>query len=174
MVTVLGLFMAPTLLPLLAGLTVRRLNRRGALFGFLGGLAAGLAMLALKTWWLPLRPGGTTTETVYFFEGLSLLVNTAATVLGMVLGSLSAPRDPAVDQFFEALDRPVRKEEVPPSGTSGALPVIGASTVGVGVLLIVAGLFSGSNTARLMDLSIGAALLAGGYLFLRSYRRTQA
>ena len=174
MVTVLGLFMAPTLLPLLAGLTVRRLNRRGALFGFLGGLAAGLTMLALKTWWLPLRPGGTTTETVYFFEGVSLLVNTAATVLGMVLGSLSAPPDPAVDQFFEALDRPVRKEEVPPSGTSGALPVIASSTAGVGILLIVAGLFSGSNTARLMDLSIGAVLLAGGYLFFRGYRRRQA
>jgi solute:Na+ symporter, SSS family len=174
MVTVLGLFMAPTLLPLLAGLTVRRLNRRGAFFGFLGGLLAGFAMLALKTWWLPLRPGGTTTETVYFFEGVSLLVNTAATVLGMIVGSLTAPPDPGVDKFFEALDQPVRKEEVPPSGTSSALPVIGASTAGVGVLLVVAGLFSGSATARWMDLGIGAILLAGGALFFRGGRKQQA
>ncbi|MEO6964623.1 MAG: hypothetical protein ABI076_01835, partial [Acidobacteriaceae bacterium] len=49
MVTVLGLFMAPTLLPLLAGLTVRKLNWQGAFIGFLCGLTTGSLMLAAQT-----------------------------------------------------------------------------------------------------------------------------
>ena len=43
MVTIFGLFLAPTMLPILAGLTVRWLTWRGALTGFVTGLASGAA-----------------------------------------------------------------------------------------------------------------------------------
>ncbi len=178
MVTVLGLFMAPTLLPLLAGLTVRRLNWQGAFSGFLGGLLTGLAMLALKLWWLPARPGGATAEALNNFEGVSLLVNAAMTVLGMIAGTLLSSRtaeaETRVAEFFTALDRPVVASEVPPSGTSGALPVIGASTLGVGALLAVAGLLSNTFTARAIDLSIGAFLMLLGVLFIRRHKRVSS
>ncbi len=178
MVTVLGLFMAPTLLPLLAGLTIRKLNWQGAFAGFLCGLLTGLTMLALKTWWLPMRPGGATQEMLNNFEGVSLLMNALMTTLGMIVGTLLTTRkadaDQQVAEFFAALDRPVAPSEVPPSGASGALPVIGASTLGVGVLLAAAGLLSQSLTARTIDLALGAILILLGVVFVRQHKKIQS
>jgi SSS family transporter len=177
MVTVLGLFMAPTLLPLLAGLTVRKLNWQGAFGGFLCGLLTGVTMLALKTWWLPGWPGGATQEAINNFEGVSLLANAAMTVIGMIAGTLLSSRkaeaETRVNDFFVALDRPVAPSEVPPSGKSGALPIIGSSTLGVGVLLAAAGLLSNALTARIIDLTLGAILITLGVIFMRRHRKTQ-
>lgn len=177
MVTVLGLFMAPTLLPLLAGLTVRKLSWQGAFGGFLCGLLTGVTMLALKTWWLPGRPGGATQEALNNFEGVSLLANAAMTVVGMIAGTLLSSRkaeaEMRVNEFFVALDRPVAPSEVPPSGKSGALPVIGSSTLGVGVLLAAAGLLSNALTARIIDLTLGAILITLGVIFMRQHRKAQ-
>ena len=95
MVTVLGLFMAPTFLPLLAGLVVRRLSWQGAFAGFLGGLTTGFLMLALKTWYVR-GPN-------YDFEGISLLANTAVTILGMLAFSWGKPESDAVRRFLKEL-----------------------------------------------------------------------
>jgi SSS family transporter len=178
MVTVLGLFMAPTLLPLLAGLTVRKLNWQGAFGGFLCGLLTGFIMLALKTWWLPTLPGGGSQAALYNFEGVSLLMNAAMTVVGMIAGTMltsrNAEAEARVNEFFAALDKPVAANEVPPSGKSGALPVIGASTFGVGILLTAAGLLSNAFIARVIDSAFGVFLLAIGVLFLRNHRKSQS
>jgi solute:Na+ symporter, SSS family len=168
MVTVLGLFMAPTFLPLLAGLTVRRLTWQGAFAGFLCGLTTGLAMLALKTWW----PGARTIfGSTYNFEGVSLLANTAATILGMTMGTLLFQRTPSeearVNAFFAALDEPIRPEEVPADRGNPAAPVLAVSTIGVGALLAVAGMISGSTTARVIDLAVGLVLVGIGFSFRR-------
>jgi Na+/proline symporter len=167
MVTVLGLFMAPTFLPLLAGLTVRRLNWQGALAGFLGGLSTGLVMLAVKTWWLPGHPEINT----YTFEGISILANIGVTVVGLwagtiLAGSSVADRD-QTGQFFAALDHPIQPDEVPAGGTNPAAPVLGLSTLAVGLLLAVAGALSGSRTAQMIDFSTAAVLVAIGVLFRR-------
>jgi Na+/proline symporter len=162
MVTVLGLFMAPTFLPLLAGLTVRRLNWQGALAGFLGGLGTGLVMLALKTWWLPTQTG----LSQYTFEGISLLSNIGITVLGMTLGSLLfRPSDSR--EFFENMSRLIQPDEAPPRGSNPAGPVLGLSTISVGLLLALAGALSGSQTARIIDFSTAAVLVGIGLLFRR-------
>jgi SSS family solute:Na+ symporter len=176
MVTLLGLFMAPTFLPLLAGLASRRLTARGALLGFCFGLATGFTMLALKTWWLPLRPDGASLSTIYAFEGVSLLANAAATILGLVIGTVLGKRDEAeaarAAGFFAQLDRPIGPGEVPPPATTNsALPVLGLSTIGVGVLLAVAGLLAGSTAALLSDLTIGGALMALGAILHHRGRR---
>lgn len=155
MVTVLGLFMAPTFLPLLAGLTVRRLSWQGAFAGFLAGLSTGFLMLALKTW----RFAGN-----YQFEGISLLANAGMTVLGMVLFSRRGSRH---EQFFAALDRAIAPGEVPGKRGNPAGPVLGVSTIAVGALLAVAALFSGSPLARVIDFSAAGVLVLIGFLFRR-------
>lgn len=166
MVTVLGLFMAPTFLPLLAGLTVRRLTARGAFAGFLCGLVTGFAMLAIKSWWLPWQSGGE-----YTFEGITLLANAAMTVLGMVLGSVlsrpAAGEQERVRAFFEALDRPIGSAEVPACRGDQSAPVLGISTISVGVLLAVAGALSGSATARIIDFVAASILVVVGIRFRR-------
>lgn len=163
MVTVLGLFMAPTLLPLLAGLLVRRLNWQGAFTGFLCGLVAGIAMLALQTWW---NGADTAFGSSYNFEGVSLLINTAATLLGMVVGTLLFPRSPTdterVDRFFTALDTPIQPAEVILGKGNPAGPILAFSTISVGTLIAVAGIISGTTMARLADSTVGLVLILIG------------
>jgi SSS family solute:Na+ symporter len=175
MVTLLGLFMAPTFLPLLAGLASRRLTARGALVGFFAGLVTGFVMLAVKTWWLPLQPNGTSVGTTYAFEGVSLLTNAAVTLIGMVIGTASGRRDDLearrAVEFFEALDRPIAADEIPRAAANAALPILGLSTVGVGALLALAGLLAESSAARICDLAIGVLLMAVGALLHRRGRR---
>jgi len=172
MVTALGLFMAPTLLPLLAGLTIRRLNWQGAFTGFLCGLLAGCIMLAIKLQW---SQAGTAFGSIYNFEGVSLLVNTGATILGMVAGTLLWPATPAeaaqAAQFFRQLDTPVQPNEIPRSAGNPAAPVLGVSTAMVGLLITLAGLISGSRTARIIDSSVGVVLIVIGALFRRNARK---
>ncbi|MGO8719663.1 MAG: sodium:solute symporter family transporter [Acidobacteriaceae bacterium] len=172
MVTALGLFMAPTLLPLLAGLTVRKLNWQGAFAGFLCGLATGSIMLAMKTWW---PAADTVFGSTYNFEGVSLLANTFATVLGMVLGTRLFPRTSAestrVDEFFRALDAPVLANEIPMKAANPAEPVLAISTGGVGLLITLAGLISKSTTARIVDPLVGLVLIGIGVIFYRNSRK---
>ncbi|MCZ2080218.1 MAG: hypothetical protein LC130_35065 [Bryobacterales bacterium] len=168
MVTVLGLFMAPTFLPLLAGLAIRKLTWQGAFAGFLCGLVTGFAMLAVKTWWLPSAPGAGSS---YLFEGISLLANTAATILGMIAGTVlsraGAGPEPKTQQFFRELDRPIAPEEVPARSGNPAASVLGLSTASVGALLFLAGAVSGSTTARVIDFTVGAVLIVIGVFFRR-------
>ncbi|MGH9452304.1 MAG: sodium:solute symporter family transporter [Terriglobia bacterium] len=168
MVTVFGLLMAPTLLPLLAGLTVRRLTRKGALAGFVAGLLAGVLTLALKIWYLPTVNGLSPEWANYTFEGISILINVAATVLAMWVGTVYFSTDEEeqtrIRRFFVALDRPVAASEVKTTEAS-PLRAIGVATLGVGVLLAVAGLLSHSTTARVMDLAVGAGLIVLGIAY---------
>lgn len=174
MVTVLGLFMAPTLLPLLAGLTVRKLNWQGAFIGFLCGLTTGGLMLALGKWWSVAGVFGST----YNFEGISLLANIGATILGMVFGTYFFQRKLAeskrVDEFFAAMNTPIQPSEIPAKTGNPAGPVLAMSTCGVGLLITVAGLISGSKTARIIDPLVGLILIGVGMLLRLNSRKASA
>ena len=169
MVTVLGLFMAPTLLPLLAGLTVRRLNWQGALTGFLCGLTTGFGMLTLKSCW---PHAAVVFGSTYNFEGVSLLVNASATILGMVAGTLLWPGNPIevyrTAQFFAGMNTPIQRDEVPHDTANPAGPVLGISTALVGLLIVLAGIISGSHTARVIDSSVGVLLIVIGACLRKS------
>lgn len=158
MVTVLGLFMIPTLLPLLAGLVVRGLTWQGALAGFVSGLATGLLILVLKT-------GGVAASS-YDWEGISLLANTAASIVGMIAGTLlSRPNEEEkarIRRFFETLDEPIRQDEAPADRWNPSRPLLGVSTLALGALIAGAGLFSRSDRARWLDLLIGLILVLLG------------
>jgi SSS family transporter len=172
MVTVLGLFLSPTLIPLLAGLTTRRVNATGAFTGFLAGLLTGFAMLALKTWW---SPADSILGSSYNFEGASLLLNTAMTLVGMALGSRFS-RTPAEEQqrrqgFFAEMQRPLlgTPGKIPPANPAG--PALAAATLGMGALIVIAGLLSKSVTARSVDSAVGITLIGIGLLLRRRTRK---
>ncbi len=160
MVTVFGLFMAPTLLPLLAGLTVRRVTARGALCGFIAGFSTGLVMLLIKTFW---KPASTIFGGSFGFEGVSLITNTLMTVLGLIIGSLLWTRPLSeqlrVHSFFEKMDRPVVSEAAPTSVASSSTPVLAISTLGVALLLGIAGALSHSRSATMLDLTAALVLM---------------
>lgn len=174
MVTVLGLFLAPTLLPLLLGLISRSINARGALYGFLAGLITGAAMLLIKTF----HPAATSAfGSTYNYEGLSLVLNTAATLAGLFAGSYlfpcSAEEQLRTDHFFVLLDTPVHTSELASQTRNPAISMLGMATIGVGVLLLVAGMLSSDHTARLLDSLIGLILAAAGIFFNRSARTSR-
>jgi solute:Na+ symporter, SSS family len=172
MVTVLGIFLSPTLIPLLAGLTTRRVNATGAFTGFLAGLLTGFLMLSLKTWW---PAADSILGSAYNFEGASLLLNTAMTLLGMILGSRFS-RTPADEQqrtkaFFAAMRQ--SRDGIPAKASQGnpAGPALTASTLAMGALIVVAGLLSGSGLARSVDSAVGVTLiLTGILLYMRANR----
>lgn len=170
MVTVFGLLIAPTLVPLLAGLTWRGLTRNGALAGFAVGLASGIILLSLKTWYLPHVKAISAEWSTYTFEGVSILVNTGVTLLAMWLGTVYLASDDAererVHRFFKALDRPIEPAEIHETAAS-PMRAIGTATIGVGLLLTVAGLASHSTLARVIDLVIGIGLMALGLVYYR-------
>jgi solute:Na+ symporter, SSS family len=172
MVTVLGLFLSPMLLPLLAGLTSRRLTWQGAFLGFLCGLTVGCVMLIVKNAW---PDASTAFGSSYGFEGVSLLANTAMTIAGMIAGSLLFRRTPEesarVDRFFAGMDTPVQASEIPQRGANPAGPALAMSTLGVGVLIAAAGLISGSALARKIDLAVGALFVASGWFFRSRVRK---
>ena len=162
MVTVFGLFMAPTFLPLLAGLTIERITWKGALVGFVAGLSTGIFTLALQTWYFPHVPGISHEFANYTFEGISILLNTAVTMLAMWAGSAWLPASSEewtrIEDFFRNLKRPITSADVPEKRTISAGPAIAWATIGVAVLLIVAGLWSDLAVARSIDLVAGAIL----------------
>ena len=171
MVTVFGLLLAPTLLPILAGLTMRWLTWKGALTGFVSGLLCGIATFAIRTWYLPTVPGISKEWVSYGFEGISIFLNIASTCAGLWLGSVLPAKDPAeqrrIAAFFQALDTPISPDEVPRKNRGSEGPALGAATLVVGLLLIIAGIVSGSQGARLTDLAAGAALsILGALRFL--------
>jgi len=174
MVTVFGLFIAPTFLPLLAGLTVKTVTWRGALAGFVAGLLTGVFTLAIKTWYLPHVSGLSAEWSNYTFEGISILLNTAVTVLAMWAGSvwlpLSSGERARIDEFFRNIERPITSEDVPEKRTISPGPAIAWSTIGVAVLLVAAGVWSEHAVARSIDLTVGIILAMIGIVLQRKYR----
>ena len=172
MVTVFSLFLAPTLMPVLAGLTVRWLTWRGALSGFVSGLLIGSAALAVKLWYLPTLPGITPQWIAYTYESISIVLSISATGLGLWLGSVLPRRDPIEQEriavFFRALDTPVAASEIKTTSGDSSRPALGAATLAVAVLLIIAGFLTPTPGARWMDLGFGAILAAGGIWFLNT------
>jgi solute:Na+ symporter, SSS family len=174
MVTVLGIFLAPTLIPLLAGLTTRRVNATGVFTGFLFGMLTGFATLALKSWW---PWADSIFGSSYNFEGASLLLNTAMTLLGMALGSYSA-RTPAQEQkrteaFFDAMANESHQNARTVSGANPAGQVLAAATVGMGSLIVVAGLISQSSTGRCIDSAVGVILVVIGFVLWRKATQSE-
>jgi SSS family solute:Na+ symporter len=175
MVTAFGVFLAPTLLPVLAGLTIRSLTWKGALAGFVAGIVVGFATFAVKTWYLPTLPNISPEWANYTFEGISIFLNFAATAIGMWLGSVLPARDAEetgrIALFFRALDTPISPTEVRKQEHDPARTAVGAATLTVGLLLILAGLFANSMQARSIDAAIGLILAGLGARFL--YRARQ-
>ena len=172
MVTAFGLLLAPTLLPLLAGLTVRWLTWKGAFAGFLAGLITGLVTLSIKTWYLPKVPGISPQWANFTFEGLSILMNVGATCVAMYAASRWLPvagsERERIREFFAALDRPVTAAELGDVRAVAPLRAIGGPTLVVGGLLMIAALFVPAAAARWTDLVLGAALAGlGAILFQR-------
>jgi solute:Na+ symporter, SSS family len=171
MVVIASAFIAPSFLPIMGALVSRRLNWQGVVVGFFLGLASGLTLLALRTWWLPL---GHWRWLQYNFDGASILINTAITIAGMGLGTLvfgvAGSQQEKFNQVFGNAEYPALRIR----GKLDQQRVIAFSTLAVGSLLGLAGIVATSRSARITDLGIAVCLLSLGSYRLRSNSRAVA
>ena len=173
MVVVAGVFMAPTFLPLMAALIVRKLSWQGALTGFFAGLVSGVAMLGVKAWYLP----HITADWVHAgFDGISILINTSVTILGMYAGTIvfrsGLPEQESVREFFSIREEPLAATVEISGDRPYQIPIAGM-TVAVGCLLAVAGVIAASSSACFIDLPVALALIALGTVMYRRARSGQ-
>jgi hypothetical protein len=101
------------------------------------------------------------------YDGVSILVNTLITGVGMWAGSYLLATAPSerrkIQTFFEGLREPLKASPA----RSGPHAEIAKVTVAVGVLLGIAGVVSASAHAREADSIVAAALVAiGGMMWI--------
>ncbi|HWB84671.1 MAG TPA: hypothetical protein VG675_11070 [Bryobacteraceae bacterium] len=167
MVTVAGVFLAPSYLPLLAALVWRQLTWKGALMGYILGIVSGFSMLL----WRFSLASHHTAGWMRAYDGITILLNTAVTVLGMWAGSVflksSEKEQEQIETFFQKLDAPVVRP-VPGEGPGAALA---KTTIAVGVLLGAAAVITRTVEARVIDFGVAVALMAIGAAMWSRHRR---
>jgi SSS family transporter len=181
---VLGSFGPAIMIPLLAGLVIKRINSRGAIAGVTAGMISGVFLIVLNGVLLSLckdRMAGDATLTYWLKQGwtsASIGLNILATILGLWIGSavsrvpedetlragefmarMAVPSEPKID--------PQKKAESPFKLVGWSLLVYGLVFVGVIVWMAVAG-----RPQRLAVNGIAAGLtILSGLLFLAFSKR---
>jgi solute:Na+ symporter, SSS family len=178
MVTIFGLFVGPMLIPMLAGLLVRRITWRGAAAGIVFGFVSGLSLFLYKTYVLAGRPGVDPNWLRYDYETISILTNFGVTVLAIaVVTALErvTDRDRAqIDEFFRRLSTPIdpAKTHAREQGeVFSPFYIIGWVTIGAGLLLLAAAAVQGGGVGLAVNACSGAALCLLGLGFQRLHRR---
>jgi len=182
MVTVFGLFVGPMLIPMLAGLLIRRVTWRGAAAGIATGFASGLTLYLYKAFVLSGRADIDPNWLRYDYEAISILTNFGVTILAMtvttVLERVPQSERARIDQFFARLETPVDPSTTH-ANTTGELfspfYIIAWITAGTGLLLVSASFVQPGGTGQVVNIGAGLTLwlLAFGLyrLHLRFVRR---
>lgn len=165
MVTVLGILVAPTVLPILALLVFRSLSSTGVVCGLISGLTIGIAATLISK--LVLVHLHLSEDAILTWEGTGIMANIAGTALGMYIGSrmwpASAEERARSKEFRARMEAPVQRSEVPDNRRiSDSSKAIGFATLMVGLLLVIAGGISGVRTACIVDLGCGGILALTG------------
>jgi len=185
MVTVFGLFVGPMLIPMLAGLLIRRVTWRGAAAGIATGFASGLTLYLYKTLVLSTQPGIDPNWLRYDYEAISILTNFGLTILAMTIATVfqKVPNDERarIDEFFLRLATPVDPETTHAKVTGEVFSpfyIIAWITAGTGLLLVGASFVQPSGMGRTVNIGSGLTLwlIAFGLyrLHLRFVRREAA
>jgi solute:Na+ symporter, SSS family len=169
MVVIASAFLAPSFLPLMGALVSRRLTPQGVVTGFVLGLSTGLSLLAIRYWakgfwpWLDSN-----------YSGVSILINTSVTVVGMWAGTILFRTSPEQAEksnafFAETKEPPARRLE----GALAQQRIVSYSTFTIAALLGLAGLLASSASARITDLAIGLFLAGLAWERLKASRRKE-
>ena len=185
MVTVFGLFVGPMLIPMLAGLLIRRVTWRGAAAGIATGFASGLTLYLYKAFVLAKTPAIDPNWLRYDYEAISILTNVGLTILAMtvttVLQRVPDHERIRIDQFFTRLATPVDPKTTHAQVTGEVFSpfyIIAWITAGTGLLLVGASFVQPGGMGRTVNIGSGLTLwlLAFGLyrLHVRFVRREAA
>lgn len=185
MVTVFGLFVGPMLIPMLAGLLIRRVTWRGAAAGIATGFACGLTLYLYKVFVLSANPAIDPNWLRYDYEAISILTNFSVTILAIALTTMlqKVPDEERarIDRFFTRLSTPVDPEATHARVTGEVFSpfyIIAWITAGTGLLLVGASLVQAAGIGRNVNIASGLTLWLVAFglyrLHLRFVRREAA
>jgi len=169
-------FAPAIMLPLLAGLLVRRVNARGALAGIVAGFVSGAGLLVLNIVLLGIfHEEFMANRTVNYWlnqgwTSASIFLNVAVTVIGMwagsAIGETPADERERTDAFFLMLDTPYELEA--DAERHSPFPVVGVilAVMGAGLLVVALAVqfLYGRPEWCVLNLIAGGTLVAVGVL----------
>ncbi len=149
MVFVWGVFVPPTVIPVLAGLVTQRLSAKGALAAFAGGMGVGLGLLVCNVLIVPANPMN--------FEAMTIIVASAATLAIIAISAIWFPATgeaaERAAQFFTTLRRPPVAAD---AAAINPIPIAGVIIAVMGLALVVVGLGVFPGT-KLSSFTLGLA-----------------
>ncbi len=173
MVKAFGALGPAIMLPLLAGLYIRKVNARGALFGIVGGMVCGSILVVANTILLGIYAEQIKTDPqlAYWlkqgFNSVSIGVNIFVTIVAMWIGSI-AGKTPEEEQnrvaeFFSRMDVSSDTPVAAQSQSSKQSPfmAVGFSLIVFGAVFIPIGLIIGGR-GMIIDLAAGLGMMALG------------
>ncbi len=179
MVTVFGLFVGPMLIPMLAGLLIRKITWRGAAAGIVAGFISGVSLYLYKTFYLVGNPDIDANWTRYNFEAITILTNFTVTIAAIVITTALEKRteedEAKIDKFFAKLSTPidVRKTHAKSTGEIiSPFKIISWVTTGTALMLVIASFTQSAGVGRYINLGSGITLLilsAGLYQLHRKF-----
>jgi solute:Na+ symporter, SSS family len=160
MVVVFGLFVPPTVLPVLAGLVSRRLSANGALAGFFGGLIVGMGLLFYN--WRVKPPNPMSLEALTIV--ISLAVTTAILAVAAIWFPAIGEAAERASSFFATLRRP--STQATGNGNSPA-PIAGLviGILGLALIIVASGIFPATSSS-LLTFGMGAAFAIVGIIMV--------
>lgn len=179
-VRIFSAFGPPMMIPLVVGLTTRRLNARGAVWGIVSGITVGVSLVLLNVFLVRHFAAEMKANPVYDYwlrgawNSITVVSNVLAVLIGMWLGSATRPT-PAdertrVEEFFGDLARPFVIERTVDMATS-PFRLIGSVLAMFGGVFVVVALYvllvMGNRQAFWVDVTVGGFIAALG-LLLRS------
>jgi len=177
MFRIFSAFGPAVMIPVISGLLFKKINARGALWGAIAGSLTGIILVAANLFLLQAHAARIQADPRLDFwlrsgwNSAATVLNVAATILGMWLGSVSKPASADEigrrDAFFADLAKPFLQEE---KGRRGFLPlrIIGSMLLAFGLAVAAVAVFVGLKyhdaRAFRIDLVVSAALVAMGSL----------
>jgi len=178
MVTVFGLFVGPMLIPMLAGLLIRKVTWRGAAAGIATGFVSGLSFYLYKSLVLSSQPGIDANWLRYDYEAISILTNFAVTIGAMAVTTFlekpSIEERARIDAFFLKLATPVNIAKTHAKITGevfSPFKIIGWVTAGTGAMLVIAGFTQPTGIGQYINFGSGGALFVLAICLYQLHRR---
>lgn len=178
MVTVFGLFVGPMLIPMLAGLLIRKVTWRGAAAGIATGFVSGLCFYLYKSLVLSSQTGIDPNWLRYDYEAISILTNFAVTIGAMAVTTFlekpSAEEKARIDAFFVKLSTPVNTAKTHAKVTGeifSPFKIISWVTAGTGAMLVIAGFTQPNGVGQYINCGSGVALFVLAIFLYQLHRR---
>jgi solute:Na+ symporter, SSS family len=173
MVKAFGAFGPAIMLPLLAGLYLKRVNSRGALFGIVGGMISGVALVVINTILLGMYADQIKIDEQlsYWLKqgfnsvsiGINILVTISAMWIGSITGKTPDEERARVESFFSRMDIPsdLAAAECAKSPKQSPFMAVGISLIIFGFVFLPIGFIIGGR-GMAIDVAAGVCMMVLG------------